>query len=125
MAEEKTDNERERMGVAAIVTYIALAQFTFVLLATFALAAWGPKGEDGLDPVMVGLLGTIIAAVISLVTGAAGYWIGASAGGKVANAALAQLAGAGPPPPSTPMAPDPATLVAPEAASDFPTEERK
>ncbi len=104
--------DRERTGVAAVVTYIALGQFSFVIICTFALAAWGPKE---IDPVMVGILGTIIAAVISTVSGATGYWIGASAGGKTANAALAQLAGAGAQSPA-----EPGTGI---PASDLPTEE--
>jgi hypothetical protein len=39
-----------------------------------------------------------------MLVGAVGFWIGSSVGAKASGDALAQLAGAGPPPPSQPLA---------------------
>jgi hypothetical protein len=38
-----------------------------------------------------------------MLVGAVGFWIGSSVGAKASGDALAQLAGAGPPPPSQPL----------------------
>lgn len=78
----------DRTSTAAIVTYVVLGQFFAVLVGVFALIAAGVK----VDPVMLGVLGGLITATVASVSAVVGYWVGASAGGKTANAALAQIA---------------------------------
>lgn len=87
---------RDWATVQAIVTYILLGQFSLVVLGVFLLIAYGVK----VDSALLGVLGGLIAAVTTAVSGAVGYWLGSSAGSKASTAALAQLAGAGAPPPA-------------------------
>lgn len=94
---------REQTSTAAIVTYIALAELGLSLIAVLALIIL----RRPIDPVMVGILGTILGTITTIAVAAAGFWVGGSAGGKTANAALAQIAGAGPPPPASPLGPPP------------------
>lgn len=103
----------ERASTAAIVTYAALGLFAAVLIGVFTVIFFQIK----VDGVMLGVLGGLISAVVSLATTAVGFWVGASVGGKDANARLAQLAGAGAPPPTDPVSGEgPAVSAAPEAS---------
>ncbi|HEY3694190.1 hypothetical protein [Phenylobacterium sp.] len=95
---------REQTSTAAIVTYIALGELGLSLIAVLVLIIL----RRPIDPVMVGILGTILGTITTIAVAAAGFWVGGSAGGKTANAALAQIAGAGPPSPAAPLGPTPA-----------------
>lgn len=88
----------ERTSTQALVTYILLAQFALVVAGVFLLILL----KVTVDSALLGVLGGLIAAVTTAVSGAVGYWLGSSAGSKASTAALAQLAGAGPPPPAAP-----------------------
>lgn len=83
----------DRTSTQAIVTYVLLGQFNAVGVGIFALIAFGVK----IDPVMLGVLGGLIAAVTNAVSLAIGFWLGSSSGSKAASATIAQLAGAAPP----------------------------
>lgn len=96
----------DRWSVQATVTYILLAQFSLVVLGVFLLIIM----KVSVDSALLGVLGGLIAAVTTAVSGATGYWLGSSAGSKTASAALVQLAGAGPPPPAAPGS-DPAVTT--------------
>lgn len=78
----------DRTSTQAIVTYVLLGQFNLVGLGIFVLIFVGVK----IDPVMLGVLGGLIAAVTNAVSLAIGYWLGSSSGSKSATAALAQIA---------------------------------
>lgn len=128
MSGANSSNGHDRLSVAAVVTYVALGQFSFVIISTFVLTAWLAEAHrKGLpvqvDPLMAGILGTVVAAVISLVSAVVGYWTGSSVAAKASGDALAQLAGAGPQPPASPMS---AELVdpAPEDAGELPPDQR-
>lgn len=84
----------------AIVTFIVLAILFMVDAAVFALIG----NHQTVEPAMLTVLGQIQGGAQTLAVGAVAYWVGASVGGKTANAALAQLAGAGAPPPADPLA---------------------
>lgn len=103
--------ESEHSSTAAIITYIVLAQFTAAMIGVGVMA--GMKITIASE--MIGIIGTLVAAVNSLASGAVGYWMGSSSGNKTANAALAQLAGAGAPPPAAPL-----STVPPMPAIDSP-----
>lgn len=76
-------------SVAAVVTYILLGQTTLVGVGVLAIIFTGATVE----PVMLGVLGTIIAGVTNLTTGAVGYWVGASASTKTQSPSGAQAGG--------------------------------
>jgi hypothetical protein len=80
----------DRTSTQAIVTYVLLGQFNAVGVGIFALIAFGVK----IDPVMLGVLGGLIAAVTNAVSLAIGFWLGSSSGSKTQSATIAQLAGA-------------------------------
>ncbi len=92
----------DRASVPAILAYICLAQLTLFGGALFYLIVT----VTTFDAVVVGLLGAFLTSITSNAALALGYHLGASVGGKTANAALAQIAGAGPPPPAPPLAGD-------------------
>lgn len=92
-------NGNDRLSVPAILAYVCLAQLTMFGLALF----WLIGAKIHLDAVVVGLLGAFFTSITSNAALALGYHLGASVGGKTANAALAQIAGAGPPPPADPL----------------------
>lgn len=88
------------LTIPAIVVYALLAMVTVFGGALFALIWAGVTVTD----VMNVLLGGFFAAVYGWVNLGLGYFFGNSQSGKTANAALSQLAGAGPPPPAPPLA---------------------
>lgn len=92
----------DRSSVPAILAYICLAQIGIFGMMLF----WVVIKKIHLDAVVVGLLGSFFTSIFSNASLALGYHLGASVGGKTANAALAQIAGAGPPPPAQPLADD-------------------
>lgn len=98
-----TDAPNEATSTAAIVTFVVLAILTMVDGATYALVGF----RVVVEPAMLTVIGQIQGGAQTLAVGAAAYWVGASQGGKTANAALAQLAGAGAAPPADPLAPGP------------------
>lgn len=101
MAENPSDTGAR--SVPAIITYFLLGQTTLLIVLVFAIIVLGTKVEGE----MIGILGGLISSITGAAGIAVGYWVGSSAGAKSANAAVAQLAGAGPPPPAAPLAPTP------------------
>lgn len=89
----------DRFSVPAILAYLCLGQMILFGVALFRLI----EMKIHLDAVVVGLLGAFFTSITSNAALALGYHLGASVGGKTANAALAQIAGAGPPPPADPL----------------------
>ncbi len=88
----------DRASTQALISYAILTIFALTVSAVF----WLIFKRIEPSSVMIGVLGGLIGVETTAVSGVIGYWIGASSGGKTANAALAQLAGAGPPPPAEP-----------------------
>lgn len=80
--------DHDRLSTAAIVTYASLGLFAAVLIGVFVIILLRIQVTD----VMVGVLGSLISGVLSLATGAVGFWIGSSSGSRKANATLAQIA---------------------------------
>ena len=93
-------DQSDRFSTPAIISYVILSIFAGTIFQVFELIRW----RVGISPEMLGVLGGLIGVETTGVAGVTGFWIGASAGGKAANAALAQLAGAGPQPPNVPKA---------------------
>lgn len=85
-------------ATAALISYAVLAIFALTVAGVFALIGY----KVSVDPVMLTILGAVITAVTAAMTGVLGFWMGSSSGAKTSNAALAQLAGAGAPPPAAP-----------------------
>ena len=99
-------NDRDLITIPAIVVYALLFMVTVFGCALFWLIFQRIQIQD----VMLGLLGAFLTALYGWVNIGIGYFFGNSQSGKTANAALSQLAGAGPPPPAAPLAPkDPET----------------
>ncbi len=109
------DHSRGDVTTAAAVTFVALGLFGATILGVFVLIVL----HLTIEPVMLGVLGTLMGTLTTIVSGAAGYWVGGSSGGKTANAALAQIAGAGPPPPASPLASEPKPDLPSPAGDDF------
>lgn len=113
---DTTTPSQDRTSTQAIVTYVLLMQFNLVVLGVFILIIM----KVSVDSALLGVLGGLIAAVTTAVSGAVGYWLGSSASSKASGAALAQLAGAGPPPPAAPGSDSLAAAV--NAAQALPNE---
>jgi hypothetical protein len=90
----------EAGSTPALVTFIVLAILALVDAAVFAIVG----GRVPVEPAMLTVLGQIQGGAQTLAVGAVAYWVGSSVGSKTAQAALAQLAGAGAPPPADPTA---------------------
>lgn len=99
MTEEKQVEKKEQLSTSAIITYIILAYFGCTVVGIFLLIIWKVEVKDTL----LGVLGGLILTVTNLVTGAVGYWLGSSSSSKTSSAVVAQLAGAGAPPPADPL----------------------
>ena len=93
--------KEDRVSVAAIVTYIALGMLALDTVGIFLLIWNGIAVTD----VMIGILGGQLSVHSTIAVGAASFWVAGTASGKSTNAAMAQIAGAGPPPPAAPMTP--------------------
>jgi hypothetical protein len=94
------------------VTYIVLAIFAATVAAVFALVFCQVKVE----PTMLSLLGTVLAAVIGGAGLAWSFWLQSSLNSQKKTDVISQLAGAGAPPPATPLVPTPAPPPAPPPA---------
>ena len=90
---------RDALSTPALVTYAVLALTVLVDMAVFVLVG----RRIVVEPAMLTILGQIQGGAQALADGAVAYWVGSSNGSKTANAALAQLAGAGAPPPADPV----------------------
>jgi hypothetical protein len=106
-------------SVPAIVTFWLLGIWTVMVIGVFLMAAFGVKIEGTTLGVLAGVIGTQTTMLVAAVS----FWVGTNIGAKAAGdkmaesmmkgqAAFAQLAGAGPPPPSPPLAPDPTSTPA-------------
>lgn len=89
---------REGASTPAVVTFAVLAILALVDAAVFAIVGL----HVSVEPAMLTVLGQIQGGAQTLAVGAVAYWVGSSVGSKTAQAALAQLAGAGAPPPADP-----------------------
>lgn len=101
-------------SVPAIVTFWLLAIWTLMIVAMFALVGF----KVAIEGVLLGLLSGIIGTQTTLLVAAVSFWVGSTVGARQASdkaanenakstAALAQLAGAGAPPPAPPLDPAP------------------
>jgi hypothetical protein len=90
-------------SAVAIISYIILAQLTLAGLGVFVIIAL----QVTVEPVMVGVLSGLITGVVAGSGTVGGFWLASSVGSRATSSAMAQLAGAGPPPPSAPMAEKP------------------
>lgn len=93
----------EHYSVAAVLAYLSFALLMLSGIGVFCMVVWQVTVEN----VLVGIVAGFLATVYSLANQAWGFFLGSSVGGKTANAALAQLAGAGAPPPASPLADTP------------------
>ena len=91
----------EHFTVAAVLAYLAVFLLSSCGFRIFELIIWKVSVSD----VMVGVLSAFLAQVYGFANLGIGYHLGSSAGAKTANAALAQKAGVGPPPPAAPLTP--------------------
>jgi len=82
----------------AIISFIILAMYAVSLIAAFVMAILSIEMKPLIQNTLSGMIGALTVAFAGVVA----YWTGSSVGSKTANAALAQLAGAGPPPPADP-----------------------
>lgn len=93
----------------ALISYGILSLFALAAIGVFAIIFTGTE----VDPVMAGVLGTVLGSTGTGYAAVQGFWIGNSSSSKVAQsdlaasnknaqASLAQLAGAGPQPPAPP-----------------------
>lgn len=98
-----------RTFITAAVTFLLLIVWAGMVGGVFYLVTHKAQ----LDSILYGLLGTIFGTESTLLVAAISYWVGTTAGAKssadamaetnrTSGAALAQLAGAGPPPPAQP-----------------------
>lgn len=95
----ETSPDAAHKSVAAVITYILLGQLSLIMVGVFMIIFFNAKVEA----VMLGVLGGLITSVTGQAGVAVGFWVGSSSSSKAANAALAQIAGAGPPPPAQPL----------------------
>lgn len=107
-----TDHPAADLGAKstpALISYVTLLVFTLTVAAIFAIIFT----RTTVDPLMAGVLGTVLGATGGGFSDVRGFWLGASSSSKTAQAelaasnkaaqgALAQLAGSGPPPPAVP-----------------------
>lgn len=98
------DNPR---SVPALVTWWLLAIWTVMVSGVFVLTGL----RVSIEGVMLGVLSGIIGTQTTLLVASVSFWVGSTVGAKqqsanaaadntIKTAALAQLAGAGPPPPN-------------------------
>lgn len=92
----------DRFSVQAILAYAAVGQATIFGCLLFYLI----HQKIAIDPLMAALLGGYMAFLYNQGSNAFNYFLGSSSGAKSANAAMAQIAGAGAPPPAAPLAGD-------------------
>jgi len=92
----------DHWSVPALIAYALLAEIFFCGLGLFIVVIWRVdiKGD------VLALLGGFLAAVYGFCNLALGFWLGTTNENKVNQATVAQLAGAGPPPPAAPLAQD-------------------
>ena len=94
----------------AVISYAMLALFAATTIGVFVIIF----SKTPIDPLMAGVLGTVLGATGTGYAAVQGFWIGSSSGSKsaqteladankLAQGALAQLAGSGPQPPSAPI----------------------
>ena len=88
-------------STTAIISYLLIGNFTFCMIGVFAVIFF----KVAVESVMLGVLGSLITAVVGGLTGVGGFWLASSIGSRRDGAAMRQLAGAGPPPPADPTAP--------------------
>jgi hypothetical protein len=102
-------------SATAIISYLLIGCFLLIATMVWILIAYRVQ----VDPAMLTVLGAIVTAAVTALGVVGGFWLASSIGSrmesKASNAAMRQLAGAGPPPPADPLAPPPAST--PEAAS--------
>lgn len=89
-------------STVAIVCYLLIAVFGLTVYAFFQVIFAEAKVPDALLTV----LGTILAIEGNAISAVGGFWLASSVGARANSAAIAQLAGAGPPPPNPPMETD-------------------
>lgn len=97
------DAAHDWASTPAIVTYLAVALAGLVDLGVFLLIGF----HVAVEPAMLTVVGQIQGGTNTMAAGAILYWVGSSSSSKSANAALAQLAGAGAPPPADPVSQEP------------------
>lgn len=118
MTDKTEPSANSLTSVPAVVTFWLLGLWTLVVVFKFALVAWKvPLSAD-----TEGFLGQVVDTTQNMMLMAVSFWVGSSVGAKASgdalarrgetdSAAIAQLAGAGPPPPAAPMSPE--LVVAP------------
>lgn len=95
----QTAEPSDRFSVPAILAYAAVVQSVIFGVLLFILI----YNRISIDPLMAALMGAYMAHLYNQDTNAFNFFFGSSAGAKTANAAMAQIAGAGPPPPAQPL----------------------
>lgn len=100
----ENENSHDRFSVQAILAYAAVIQSIIFGVLLFNIIRVGST----IDPLMAALIGAYMGFLYNQGTNALNYFFGSSSGAKTANAAVQQLAGAGPPPPAVPLSDQPA-----------------
>lgn len=91
-------------SVPALITWWLLGLWTLISVAKFAIVA---SNHVTIDAQVQGFLSNVESTTQNLLLMAVSFWVGSSVGAKASGDALAQLAGAGPPPPAAPLAAEP------------------
>lgn len=90
-------------GSPALISFVVLAIWLLTIVGLFVILV---EGVD-IDPVLIGLLGGVLSTETAAVGAVTGFWLANSLNsnraGAAKDAALSQIAGAGPPPPATPL----------------------
>lgn len=93
------NEEPQLLTIPSLIVFALLIMVLIFGVMLFGLIWYAVEIKD----VMIGLLGALLTAVYGWVNIGIGFYFGNSQAGKTANAALTQLAGAGPPPPAPPV----------------------
>lgn len=94
-----TTSDHGPRSTVAIICYCLIGVFALTVGAFFMVIFSAAKIEDALLTV----LGTILAIEGNAISAVGGFWLASSVGSRATSAAIAQLAGAGPPPPAPPL----------------------
>lgn len=101
MTDHNPADDMRASNVTGQIALLQMAEKVALGIGIFIVIAFRVQ----LDPVMAGVLGAYAGATYADKSVILNFLYGNSQSGKTANAALSQLAGAGPPPPAAPGEP--------------------
>lgn len=99
-SEVHTPNDSSWRSVPALISFAILAIWLIIQLGIVAIILT----RTPIEVAMLTIVGGIETGITASLTAVGGYWLASSIGDKRNSAALAKIAGAGDPPPTTPGA---------------------